>query len=62
MADIQTEKAFRKQDGLNNYNKYLFNGEAQPTRKTVRKKKETAVKKTGKRMKLLDTSKKSFWI
>ena len=40
MADIQTEKAFRKQDGLNNYNKYLLYGEAQPTRKTVRKKKE----------------------
>ena len=27
MADIQTEKAFKKQDGLNIYNKYLLYGE-----------------------------------
>ena len=58
MADIQTEKAFRKQDGLNNYNKYLLYGEAQPTRKTVRKKKGTVVKKTGKRMKAIRYFKK----
>ena len=45
MADIQTEKAFRKQDGLNNFNKYLLYGEAQPQRKTVRKKKGTVIKK-----------------
>ena len=30
MADIQTEKAFRKQDGLNLYNKYLLYGEQLP--------------------------------
>ena len=44
MADIQTEKAFRKQDGLNNYNKYLLYGEEQPKRKTVRKKKRCSPK------------------
>ena len=58
MADIQTEKAFRKQDGLNNYNKYLLYGEAQPTRKTVRKKKVVVQKKTGKRMKAIRYFKK----
>ena len=39
MADIQTEKAFRKQDGLNLYNKYLLYQEAQPTKTVVKKKK-----------------------
>ena len=34
---------FQKQSGLNNYNKYLLYGEAQPIRKTVRKKKGTKV-------------------
>jgi hypothetical protein len=51
MTDIQTEKAFQKQGGLNLYNKYLLYGEEQPKRKTVRKKKGVKVKKTGKRMK-----------
>ena len=58
MADIQTEKAFRKQDGLNNYNKYLLYGEAQPIKKTVRKKKGVVQKKTGKRMKAIRYFKK----
>ncbi len=40
MADIQTEKAFQKQNGLNNYNKYLLYEEALPQRKTVRKKRK----------------------
>ena len=33
MADIQTEKAFQKQDGINTYNKYLLFGAEQPTKK-----------------------------
>ena len=51
MADIQTEKSYQKQDGLNNYNKYLLYGEALPKRKTVRKKKGVVQKKTGRRTK-----------
>ena len=39
MADIQTEKSYQKQDGLNNYNKYLLYGEEQPKRKVSKKKK-----------------------
>ena len=58
MADIQTEKAYRRQSILNNYNKYLLYGEAQPVRKTVRKKKGTKVKKTQKRMKAIRYFKK----
>ena len=53
MADIQTEKAFQKQSGLNNYNKYLLYQEELPKRKTVRKKKGVKIKKTGKRMKAI---------
>ena len=40
MADIQTEKSYQKQDGLNNYNKYLLYGESQPTRKVLKKRRE----------------------
>ena len=39
MTDIQIEKAFQKQGGLNLYNKYLLYGEEQPKRKIVRKQK-----------------------
>ena len=42
MADIQTEKAFKKQDGLNLYNKYLLYGEEVPTKTVVKKKKDQA--------------------
>ena len=52
MADIQTEKAFQKQSGLNNYNKYLLYGEELPKRKTVRKKKDITVK-NHRRMKVI---------
>ena len=45
MADIQTEKAYQKQSGLNNYNKYLLYQEELPKRKTVRKKKGVKVKR-----------------
>ena len=45
MADIQTEKAYQKQDGLNISNIYLLFGEQLPKRKTVRKKKGAVIKK-----------------
>ena len=49
MADIQTEKAFQKQSGLNNYNKYLLYAEPQPIRKTVKKKERKNNKKRKKK-------------
>ena len=58
MADIQTEKAFQKQSGLNNYNKYLLYAEPQPIRKTVKKKKGKTIKKERKRMKAIRYFKK----
>ena len=58
MADIQTEKAYQKQDGLNISNKYLLFGEQLPKRKTVRKKKGTVIKKLGRRMKAVRYFKK----
>ena len=58
MADIQTEKAFRKQDGLNIYNKYLLYGEKQPEKKVVKKKKGVTTKKTSKKMKTIRYFKK----
>ena len=48
--EVQTEKAYQKQDGLNTYNKYLLYGEELP--KVVRKKKG-ASKKVGKKMKAI---------
>ena len=51
MADIQTEKAFKKQDGLNIYNKYLLYGEEVPTKKVVKKKKGVSIKRRAKKMK-----------
>ena len=33
MADIQVEKAFQKQDGIDNYNKYLLYGIEVPKKK-----------------------------
>ena len=48
MADIQTEKAYQKQSGLNNYNKYLLYGEELPKRKTVSKKRKKIKKKNKK--------------
>ena len=59
MADIQTEKAFKKQDGLNLYNKYLLYGEEVPTKTVVKKKKDQAVKRKAKKWRQSDTSKKS---
>ena len=58
MADIQTEKAFRKQDGLNLYNKYLLYGEAQPTKTVVKKKKGVTTKRKARKMKTIRYFKK----
>ena len=58
MADIQTEKSFQKQDGLNIYNNYLLYGEALPTKKKVKKKKGSVQKKARKRMKAIRYFKK----
>ena len=44
MADIQTEKSFQKQEGLNINNKYILFGDELP-KKTVMKKVKNAVKK-----------------
>lgn len=57
MADIQTEKAFQKQDGININNKYLLYGDSLPTRKVVKKKKAVQ-KKVQKRMKAIRYFKK----
>ena len=58
MADIQTEKAFKKQDGLNLYNKYLLYGETQPTKTVVKKKKGMTTKRKSKKMKAVRYFKK----
>ena len=50
MADIQTEKAFQKQDGINTYNKYLLLGAEQPTKKVGKKKNGVVTKKNAKKM------------
>ena len=50
MADIQTEKAFQKQDGINTYNKYLLFGAEQPTKKVGKKKNGVVTKKNAKKM------------
>ena len=48
MADIQTEKAFQKQDGINTYNKYLLFGAEQPTKKVGKKKNGVVIKRNAK--------------
>ena len=45
MADIQTEKAFQKQDGINSYSTYQLFGEKVPTKKISKKKDNKTVKK-----------------
>ena len=37
MADIQIEKAYQKQDGINALNKHLLFGVEQPTKKVTKK-------------------------
>ncbi|MCQ2820981.1 MAG: 30S ribosomal protein S17 [archaeon] len=51
MADIQIEKAYQKQDGINGMNQYLlFNTEA-PKHKIMKKNKSGTTKKMARRMK-----------
>lgn len=49
MADIQTEKAYQKQDGINTLNKYMLFGKELETR-IRRKKKSSKAKKPSKKM------------
>ena len=58
MADIQTEKAFKKQEGINLYNKYLLYQEEVPTKTVVKKKKDQTVKRKAKKMKKIRYFKK----
>ena len=58
MADIQTEKAYQKQDGINSYSTYQLFGEKVPTKKISKKKDNKTVKKEKKKMKHLRYFKK----
>ena len=58
MADIQTEKAFKKQEGINLYNKYLLYQEEVPTKTVVKKKKDQTVTRKAKKMKKIRYFKK----
>lgn len=58
MADIQIEKAFQKQDGINISNKFNIFGDAVPTKNVLKKKGETTIKKAAKRMKYIRYFKK----
>ena len=51
MADIQTEKAFQKQDGINGMNKYLLFNLENPKHKVTKKTKSGSIKRDSKRMK-----------
>lgn len=50
MADVQTEKAFQKQGGINAFNKYLLNNVEQPTKSKTIKKENNTTKKRSKKM------------
>ena len=50
MTDIQIEKAFQRQDGINTYNKYLLNNVEQPSKNKTVKKENNIVKKKKKKM------------
>ena len=58
MADIQTEKAFQKQDGINTCNKYLLFGAELPTKKISKKKDGTVTVKKGRKMRAIRYFKK----
>jgi small subunit ribosomal protein S11e len=49
MADVQTHKAYQKQDGINTYNKYLLFGVDQPKRKVSLRKNNVTTKRVSKR-------------
>jgi small subunit ribosomal protein S11e len=50
MTDVQTEKGFQKQDGMNLFNKYILQGIAQPTKSKTIKKENVTTKKQSKKM------------
>jgi small subunit ribosomal protein S11e len=50
MADIQTHKAYQKQDGLNTYNKYFLYGVEQPRYKVSSKRNNATVTKMARKM------------
>eukprot|EP00178_Gracilaria_changii_P001625 TRINITY_DN1228_c1_g2_i1.p1 TRINITY_DN1228_c1_g2~~TRINITY_DN1228_c1_g2_i1.p1 ORF type:complete len:181 (+),score=13.28 TRINITY_DN1228_c1_g2_i1:3-545(+) len=58
MADVQTEKAYQKQDGINTYNKYSLLGVEQPTKSKTVKKDNQTVKKRSRKMKAVRYFKK----
>ena len=58
MADIQTEKAFQKQDGINTYNKYLLMNVEIPTKKIGKKVKGKVKKRDARKMKAVRYFKK----
>jgi len=53
MTDVQTEKAFQKQDGINTYNKYTLLGIEPPTKSKTVKKDNTTTKRRSRKMKNL---------
>jgi small subunit ribosomal protein S11e len=58
MADVQHEKAYQRQEGINSYNKYLLNGIEQPTKSKTVKKDNKTTKKRSKKMNALRYFKK----
>ncbi len=50
MTDVQIEKAFQKQDGINTYNKYLLNNVELPTKSKTIKKENNVIKKRSRKM------------
>ena len=50
MTDVQTQKAFQKQDGINTMNKYLLHNVEQPTKSKTVKKDNNVIKKRSKKM------------
>ena len=50
MTDVQVEKAFQRQDGINVFNKYLLNNVELPLKSKTVKKDNTVVKKKSRKM------------
>jgi small subunit ribosomal protein S11e len=50
MADIQTHKAYQKQDGINTYNQYLLYGVEQPRKKVTVKRNNVTTTKLSRKM------------
>lgn len=50
MADVQQQKAFQKQEGINSLNKYLLHNVALPTKSKTIKKDNKSIKRKSKKM------------